>query len=260
LRLLAGEDLQAQKRLLRLRAQTRHHAPQLLDASSVAAIAQHLMQSRGAKAWMRFQRLAHEGKVGIKHRGAQLLGAMKTLHLDGAPHRVGMKPERLRDRAYLPVFGVKVAADLNPHFWIDHLSSPARRCAWKRINEASNTAADHATLSIAPPVARPDMQQRERRHRDRFPTLRWWMRNLRLGALIRHAAREPAATIGTLPVAMIQPALGALLMTPVGGAMLPVPRMNAALPAAITLAAIAAGANPEHREFSARLRSMSVQT
>jgi hypothetical protein len=39
-----------------------------------------------------------------------------------------------------------------------------------------------------------------------------------------------------------------------------VPRMNAALPAAITLAAIAAGANPEHREFSARLRSMSVQT
>jgi hypothetical protein len=32
---------------------------------------------------------------------------MKTLHLDGAPHRVGMNSERLGDRAYLPVLGEK---------------------------------------------------------------------------------------------------------------------------------------------------------
>jgi len=40
---------------------------------------------------MRFQRLAHERKIGIEHRGTQLLGTMKTLHLDGATNRVGMK-------------------------------------------------------------------------------------------------------------------------------------------------------------------------
>ena len=127
------------------------------------------MQSRGAQARMRFQRLAHEGKIGIEHRGAQLLGAMKSLHLDGAPHRVGMKPERLRDRAHLPVLGEKVAADLNPHFWIDHLSSPARRCARKRIDEAASPAADHAAQSIAGPVAWPETQWSERRHVTAFP-------------------------------------------------------------------------------------------
>jgi hypothetical protein len=71
------------------------------------------------------------------------------------------------------------------------------------------------------------------------------MRNLCLGTLIRHAARELAATIGTLAITMIQPSLGALLMTPVRGAMLPAPGLAAALRAAIALAAIAAGANPE---------------
>ena len=67
-----------------------------------------------------------------------------------------------------------------------------------------------------------------------------------MGTLIRHAAPQPTETIGALPVAMIQPSLDAVLMTPVGCAMLPAPRMTAALRAAITLAAIAAGANPEH--------------
>jgi hypothetical protein len=63
--------------------------------------------------------------------------------------------------------------------------------------------------------------------------------------MIRHAAREPAATIGTLAVAMIQPSFDASLMPPVGGAMLPAPCLTAALRAAIALATIAAGANPE---------------
>jgi len=73
-----------------------------------------------------------------------------------------------------------------------------------------------------------------------------WPRFDRLGTLIRHAAPEPAATIGARAVAMIQPPLDALLMTPVGGATLPAPRMTAAQRAAITLAVIAARANPEH--------------
>jgi hypothetical protein len=233
--------------LCTLSTQTRHYAPQLLNASCVAAIPQHLMQSRGAKARMRFQRLTHERKIGIENRGAQLLGAMKTLHLDGPPHRLGMNSQRLCDRAHLPVLGVKVAADLNPHFWIDHLSSPARRCARKRIDEAASPATDRTTQSITGPFVWPDTQRHERRRRVRFSTLRWWRRNPRLGTLIRHAARTSAATIGTLTITMIQSFLGALLMPPVGRAMLLAPRMVSALCAAITLAAIAARANPEQR-------------
>ena len=66
-----------------------------------------------------------------------------------------------------------------------------------------------------------------------------------MGTLIRHATPETAATIGALPVAMIQPPFGALLMTAIGGPMLLAPRLTAALRAAVALAVIAAGANPE---------------
>jgi len=63
--------------------------------------------------------------------------------------------------------------------------------------------------------------------------------------LILHAAPEPAATIGALPVAMIQPPFDAPLMPPAGDAMLPAPGRPSTLRAAIALAVIAAGANPE---------------
>ena len=56
-----------------------------------------------------------------------------------------------------------------------------------------------------------------------------------------------AATIGALPVAMIQSPFGALLMTTIGGPMLLAPRLTAALRAAVALAAITACANPEKR-------------
>ena len=65
--------------------------------------------------------------------------------------------------------------------------------------------------------------------------------------LIRHAASKPPATIRTLPIAMIQTAFGALLMTPIGGSMLQASRFNAARCAAVPLPAIAAYADPEHR-------------
>lgn len=79
------------------------------------------MKPRGAQARMRFQSLAYEPKIGIEHRGAQLLGAMKTLDLDRPLHRIGMKAERLGNRAHLPVLSIKIAADLNTHLRIDHL-------------------------------------------------------------------------------------------------------------------------------------------
>jgi len=65
--------------------------------------------------------------------------------------------------------------------------------------------------------------------------------------LIRHAAPYAAATVGALPVAMIQPPFGALLMPAIGGTMLLAPRLTTTLRAAVPLAAITAGANPEHR-------------
>jgi hypothetical protein len=65
--------------------------------------------------------------------------------------------------------------------------------------------------------------------------------------LIRHATQQLPATIIPLAVAMIQPPLGALLMTPVGCPMLPAPRMAAALRRAVLLAAITAYANPKYR-------------
>jgi hypothetical protein len=58
-----------------------------------AAVREHLVQPRGAKARVRFQRLAHQGKISIQHGGPQPLGAMKSLHLDGAFYRIGMNTE-----------------------------------------------------------------------------------------------------------------------------------------------------------------------
>jgi hypothetical protein len=63
--------------------------------------------------------------------------------------------------------------------------------------------------------------------------------------LIRHAPWKTAATIGALPVAMIQSPFGALLMTTIGGPMLLAPRLTAALRAAVALTAITASADPE---------------
>jgi len=117
----------------------------------------------------------------------------------------------------------------------------------KSIDEVANPAADRTAQSIAGPFARPNTPRRERRHRDRFSTLRWWPRFDRLGTLIRHATPQPAATIGALAVAMIQPPFGALLMTPIGNPMLLEAGLTPALRAAVTLAAITARANPEKR-------------
>jgi hypothetical protein len=171
---------------------------------------------------------------------------MKALHLDGPLHRIGMHSECLGDRAHLPVLGVKVAADLNPHLWIDHLCSPARTCARKRIDETPGPAADHTAQSSVRPIAPPNAQRRDRRRRDRSSTLRWWRRNDRLGTLIRHAAPQSPA-IGTLTVAMIQTTLNAPLMTPIRRTMLTATRLTPALRAAVALAAITARTYPEHR-------------
>lgn len=65
--------------------------------------------------------------------------------------------------------------------------------------------------------------------------------------MIRHAAKDLPAAIGTLTVAMIQPPLGALLMPLVRCAMLTPPRLDTALYATVPLTTITALTDPEHR-------------
>ena len=117
----------------------------------------------------------------------------------------------------------------------------------KRIDEAAAAATDHAAQPKTAPLARPNTQQATAGLVIAFPPSDGDGDVDRLGTLIRHAAPEPPATIGTLPVTMIQTPFDALLMTPVSCAMLPAPRLTAALRAAISLPAIAARADPKHR-------------
>jgi len=65
--------------------------------------------------------------------------------------------------------------------------------------------------------------------------------------LIRHARPAPALAVVQLPIAVVKPAFGTLLITTVGRPVLPAPGFGAACRAAIALAAIAMCANPEHR-------------
>ena len=78
LRLLAGKSLQLQERLAALRTQAGHGAPQLHDAAAVSAIANHLVDARGAQTGMLFQGLAEELDVGIDDGGTQWLGAVEA--------------------------------------------------------------------------------------------------------------------------------------------------------------------------------------
>jgi len=61
---------------------------------------------------MRFERVAQKRKIRIDDRGAQLEGALHSVHFDGAPHGVGMKLQLRGDGADLPVLGKKVMTNL----------------------------------------------------------------------------------------------------------------------------------------------------
>jgi hypothetical protein len=65
--------------------------------------------------------------------------------------------------------------------------------------------------------------------------------------LIRHARPAPALAVLLLPIPVVEPAFGTLLIAAVGRPVLPAPGFAAARRAAIALSAIAMCANPEHR-------------
>jgi hypothetical protein len=122
---------------------------------------------------------------------------------------------------------------------------------WERIDEAAWPATDRAAqpeIVALFPLAGQLRRPRDRNgHRDRFSTAEWCRRNDRKGTLIRHAGRCVTLPVGTLPVAMIESALRALLVAAVGSAALPAASFGATNRAAIALSAVAVRANPEHR-------------
>lgn len=68
-----------------------------------------------------------------------------------------------------------------------------------------------------------------------------------MGRLIRHARPAPALAIMLLPIAVVEPAFGTLLIAAVGHSVLPAPGFAAARWAAIALSTIAMCTDPEHR-------------
>jgi len=65
--------------------------------------------------------------------------------------------------------------------------------------------------------------------------------------LIRHARPAATLTVVLLPIPVVEPAFGTLLIAAVGRPVLPAPGFAAARRAAIALSAVAMCTNPEHR-------------
>ena len=70
---------------------------------------------------------------------------MEAVGFNGVANRIRMNAQLAGDGADLPMLGVKVTANLNVGFWLDHLvSSYESWNAWERINETAETTADDA--------------------------------------------------------------------------------------------------------------------
>jgi hypothetical protein len=74
---------------------------------------------------------------------------METVGFNGVANRIGVDAEFSGDGADFPMLGVKVTADLNVGFWIDHLVSSGSRNWWERIDETAAPAADGAAQECA---------------------------------------------------------------------------------------------------------------
>jgi hypothetical protein len=120
--LFAGERLQLQERFATLRTQTGDGPAQLHDASVVAAAVNHLVNTCGAQSRMLLQRLTDEADVGIGHGRPERLHVFETFAFNGVANGIGMDIQFSCDRADLPVFGIKITADLSACFGINHLS------------------------------------------------------------------------------------------------------------------------------------------
>jgi hypothetical protein len=103
-----------------LRTHAGNGTPQLHDAAAVAAVANHLVDARGAQARMLIEGLADELDVGIDDGRPQRFELLKRSLSTALRTASGWTPSSLADGANLPVFGVKVAANLRAGFRTDH--------------------------------------------------------------------------------------------------------------------------------------------
>ena len=118
--LLAGKHLQLQEGFAPLRTQAGHGAAQLHDATAVAAVPNHLEDARGAQPRMLIESLANKPNVRIDDGRTQRRCAVEALALDGMANGIGMNVQFTGNGANLPVFDVKVAANLCAGFRTDH--------------------------------------------------------------------------------------------------------------------------------------------
>jgi hypothetical protein len=125
-------------------AQAGHGTAQLLDTAGVATIPDHLIDARGAQAWMLLQHLAHKRQIGVDNGRPERLGVLEAFHFNGAPHGVGVDVQGLCNRADFPMLGVEIAANLNAGFGTDHRNSPSSWNPWEWIDEAAWPATDRA--------------------------------------------------------------------------------------------------------------------
>ena len=119
--LLGGKRLQLQERFARGRAQSGHGAPQLYYAAGVAALANHLMDARGAQPRMLVQRLTYELYIGVCDAGTHRLSTIETIRFDGIADGIGVNVEFAGNGADFPVLGVKITANLHAGFRADHV-------------------------------------------------------------------------------------------------------------------------------------------
>jgi hypothetical protein len=101
LRLLAGERLELQERLAALRTQAGNGAPQLHDAAAIAAVANHLVDARGAQARMLIESVTNELHVGIDDGCSERLGAFEAFALNRVANGVRVDASSL---AIVPIF------------------------------------------------------------------------------------------------------------------------------------------------------------
>lgn len=112
LRLLAGKRMKLQEWFAELRTQAGNSAPQLHHATAVAAIANHLVDARGAQARMLIESVTNELDVGIDDGYSQRLGVMEAFALDRVANGVWVDAQFTGNGADSPVLGIKVAANL----------------------------------------------------------------------------------------------------------------------------------------------------
>ena len=246
-----------------------HRPAHLAYRARVAPLAHHLEEARRAQAGILLECGFEEGPVRVECAGARDAQPGEALGGQRAPHSVRMHLELGGDGAHSPVLGEEQAADLGDLRGGDHASPPrwgrtprALRAAPSRVlvpaDEAARPAAQPTPWGgdsgeiigkeltrgddIGPPfwpTPRGNRDDRRGRGREEHAA-----RGGRGGSLMRHAGAT-AGAVGALPIAVVEAALGALLVSPPRRAETPSPAFPPTRETAIDMAAITRGTQEE---------------